>query len=92
MCFVTDDNELSDLMGNPNWADQGVKDRCADAEAFISLGCSGAVFGLKQRLEKDVKIIPAMRQAGTGQYFITLDNEKNFIILDRDRTIVIQQN
>jgi hypothetical protein len=33
-----------------------------------------------------------MRQAGTGQYFVTLDEEKKFIVLDKNRTIVIQSN
>jgi hypothetical protein len=90
MCFVTDDSELSSRIGNPSWADQGVKDRCSNAEAFIGLGCSGALFGLRQRLGKDIKIIPGMRQAGTGQYFVKLDEEKKFIVLDKDRTVILR--
>jgi len=91
LCFATDDGGLSELLGNPSWADLGIIERCADVEAFISLCCSGGVFGLKQRLGKDIKIVPGMRDAGTGQLFLALDEGKEFILIDRDRSIVIRK-
>ena len=91
LCAATDDGELSELMGNPSWADLGFIERCANAEAFISLCCSGGVYGLRQRLGKDIKIIPGMRQAGTYQLFMVLDEKKEFVLIDRDRSAVIQR-
>lgn len=91
LCFVTDDRDLSNLIGTPSWADLGLNERCANAEAFITLCCSGGVYGLRQRLGKDIKIIPGMRQAGTCQLFLTLDEKKEFVIIDRDRSAVIQR-
>ncbi len=90
LCMATDDSELSELHGNPGWADQGLKERCANSEAFITLSCSGGVFGLKQRLGKDIKIIPGMRDAGTFMSFLALDEKKEFVLIDRDRSTVIQ--
>jgi len=90
LCFATDDGELSELMGNPGWADLGLKERCANTEAFINLCCSGGVYGLRQRLGKDIKIIPGMRQVGTCQLFLALDKEKEFVLIDRERSAVIQ--
>jgi hypothetical protein len=49
------------------------------------------VFGLKQRLEKDIRIVPGMRDAGTWQSFLTMDEEKKFILIDKDRSTVIQR-
>ena len=90
-CRATDDGELKELYGNPDWADPGFNERCAEAEAFITLCCSGGVFGLKQRLGKDIRIVPGMRNAGTWQSFLTLDEEKKFILIDKDRSTVIQR-
>jgi hypothetical protein len=91
LCFTTDDSELSELMGNPGWTDQSLKERCANAEAFVTLCCGGGVFGLRHRLGNDVKIIPGMREVGTGQFFLVLDEGKEFILLDKERCDVIQR-
>jgi len=91
MCFATDDVELSNLMGNPSWADLGFNERSAHVTAFITLCCSGGVFGLKQRLGEDIKIIPGMREAGTCQLFLAMDDTKEFVLIDRDRSTVIQR-
>ncbi len=90
MCMGTDDGEISTLYRNPSWADPDFKERCANSEAFITLCCSGGVFGLRQRLGKDIRIVPGMRDAGTWQSFLVLDEKKEFVLLDRDRSIVIQ--
>ena len=90
-CRATDDGELIELYGNPNWAEPGFNERCANAEAFITLCCSGGVFGLKQRLEKDIRIVPGMRDADTWQSLLTMDEEKKFILIDKDRSTVIQR-
>ena len=83
-------SELSELRGwgNPTWA--GFNERCANTEAFIPLCCSGGVFGLRQQLGKDIKIVPGMRDAGTWQAVMTLDEKKEFVLIDRDRSTVIQ--
>ena len=91
LCFATDDGGLSELLGNPSWADLGINERCADTEALITLCCSGGVFGLKQRLGKDIKIVPGMRDLGTGQLFLALDDTKEFVFIDKDRSTVIQR-
>ncbi len=84
------DGEISELYRNPSWADQGFKERCANAEAFITLCCSGGVFGLRQRLGADIRIVPGMRDAGTFQSFLVFDEKKEFVLIDRDRSTVIQ--
>ena len=88
---ATDDGELIELYGNPNWADSGFNERYVNAEAFMTLCCSGGVFGLKQRLEKDIRIVLGMRDDGTWQSFLTMDEEKKFILIDKDRSTVIQR-
>jgi len=89
MCMDTEDSELSKLLGKPSWAGR-LKERCANVEAFITLCCSGGVFCMRQRLGKDIKIIPGMRDAGTWQMLTKLDEKKEFIVIDRDRFTVIQ--
>jgi hypothetical protein len=91
LCLTTDDSKLSEMMGNPSWADQNLKKRCANAEAFVSLCCGGGVFGLRRRMGNDVKIIPGMRQIGTVQFFLVLDEGKEFVLLDKERCDVIQR-
>jgi hypothetical protein len=91
LCFATDDGGVSDLLGKPSWADLGIIERCADVEAFITLCCSMGVFGLKQRFGKDITIVPGMRDAGTGQLFLELDEGKEYILIDRDRSTVIRK-
>jgi len=87
-CVYTDDSEFAKF-GDPSWRDQ-FKERCANVEAFITLCCSGGVFGLKQLLEKDIRIVPGMRDAGTFQVFSVLDEKREFVLIDRDRSTVIQ--
>ena len=89
-CMATDDGEISELYRNPSWADQGFKERCANSEAFITLCCSGGVFGLRQRLGEDIRIVPGLRDAGTFQSFLVFDEKKEFVLIDRDRSTVIQ--
>ncbi len=91
-CNLRDDVELElpELYRNTKFG-SGFNERCADAEAFITLCCSGGVFGLKQRLGKDIRIVPGMRDAGTWQSFLILDEEKKFILIDKDRSNVIQR-
>jgi hypothetical protein len=89
MCMDTDDSEYAKLLEDPSWTDS-LKERCANVEAFITLCCSGGVFCLKQQLGKDIKIIPGMRDAGTWQVLSVLDEKKEFVLIDRDKSTVIQ--
>jgi len=89
MCILNDDSEFTKMFGDPSWADL-FKERCANVEAFIPLCCSGGVFGLRQILGKDIKIIPGMRDAGTFQVLRVLDEKKEFVLVDRDRSTVVQ--
>ncbi len=89
MCTDTDDSEYAKMFEKPSWADS-LKERCANVEAFITLCCSGGVFCMKQKLGKDTKIIPGMRDAGTFQILSILDEKKEFVLIDRDKSTVIQ--
>ncbi len=89
MCMDTDDSEYVKMFEAPSWTD-GLEERCANVEAFITLCCSGGVFCMKQKLGKDTKIIPGMRDAGTWQVLSVLDEKKEFVLIDRDKSTVIQ--
>ncbi len=88
-CVYIDDNEYANPLKTPI-SRKRLKERCANVEAFIPLCCSGGVFGLKQLLGKDIKIIPGMRDAGTLQTFSVLDEKREFEIIDRDRSTAPQ--
>jgi len=88
-CVYIDDDEYANPRKNSIWRKR-LKERCANVEALIPLCCSGGVFGLKQLLEENIKIIPGMRDAGTFQTFSVLDEKREFVIIDRDRSTVIQ--
>ena len=87
-CSIMDDGELSEMFSQSKWG--GFNERCANVEAVISLCCSGGVFGLRQRLGKDVRIVSGMRDAGTWQVLSVLDEKKEFVLIDRDKSTVIQ--
>ena len=90
VCFVTDDPELSRLMGTPSWADLDFNKRCADAEAIITLCCRDAVLGVKRRLGEGIKIIPGMRNIGSGQVLFKMDESKEFALIDKNKSTIIQ--
>jgi hypothetical protein len=89
MCVDNDDSEYAKLFEAPSWT-ASFKERCANVEAFITLCCSSGVFCLKQRFGKDTKIIPGMRDAGTFQVLSMLDEKKEFVLIDREKSTVIQ--
>jgi len=89
LCILTHDREMPSGMGGDKWADPELADRCADAEAVIALCCIGGVLGVKKRLGKAVKIIPGMRTIGLSQFYFTLDETKEFVHVDKDRSTII---
>ena len=89
MCMDTDDSEYAKLFGEPSWTAR-LKEHIDTTEAFIPLCCSGGVFCLRQQLGKDITIIPGMRDAGTWQVLSVLDEKKEFVLIDRDKSTVIQ--
>ena len=89
LCTATHNRELPSGMGGDKWADPELADCCADAEAVITLCCAGGALGVKKRLGKAVKIIPGMRTIGLSHIYFTLDETKEFVRVDKDRSTVI---
>jgi hypothetical protein len=89
LCWHTADRYLSQIMGNPSWADQEFRRRCSGADAILALCCSTGIIGIKQRLEEEVKIIPGMIFVGMSQMSLRLDEEKEHVWIDPDKSRII---
>lgn len=90
LCSLTHDKELPTAMGGRQWADPELANRCADAEAVIALCCVGGMLGMKKRLGKAAKIIRGMKTVGLSQFYFTLDEAKEFVHIDKDRSTIIR--
>lgn len=90
LCSQAHDKELPTAMGGRQWADPELANRCADAEAVIALCCDGGMLGIKKRLGKAAKIILGMKTIGLSQFYFTLDEAKQFVHVDKDRSTVIR--
>ena len=89
LCALTHEKELPTAMGGRQWADPELANRCVDAEAVIALCCVGGMLGVKKRLGKDVKIIRGMKTVGLSQFYFTLDEAKEFVHVDKDKSTII---
>ena len=63
--------------------------RCARAEAVITLCCAGGTLGLKRLLPQGTKIVPGMKTVGVFQICKVLDKAGEFVRLDKDRSTAI---
>jgi hypothetical protein len=90
LCSLTHDKALPTAMGGRQWANPELANRCADAEAVIALCCVGGMLGIKKRLGKAVKIIRGMKTVGLSQFYFALDEAKEFIHVDKDRSTIIR--
>jgi|YelNatPaOPRAMG01_1025707.scaffolds.fasta_scaffold92407_2 hypothetical protein len=90
LCALTDERELPTAMGGRQWADPALANRCADAEAVVALCCVGGMLGIKKRLGKAAKIVRGMKTVGLSQFYFTLDEAKEFIHIDKDRSTIIR--
>lgn len=89
LCSVTHEEGVPTSFGGRRWADPELANRCADAEAVIALCCVGGMLGVKKRLGKAVKIIRGMKTVGLSQFYFTLDEAKESIHVDKDRSTII---
>lgn len=89
LCLLTHEKELPTAMGGRQWADPELANRCADVEAVIALCCVGGMLGVKKRLGKAVKIIRGMKTVGLSQFYFTLDEAREFVHVDGDRSTII---
>lgn len=76
-CFLSNEREQDYLE---------LADRCADAEAVITLCCVGGTLGVKRYLGKTAKIISGMRTLGLFQVCIILDEAKGFVYVDKNKS------
>ena len=90
LCLLTYEKGLPTAMGGRQWADPELANRCADAEAVIALCCVGGMLGVKKRLGKAAKIIRGMKTVGLSQFYFTLDEAKEFVHVDKDRSTIIR--
>ena len=90
LCTLTHDKELPTAMSGRQWADPELANRCADVEAVIALCCVGGMLGVKKRLGNAVKIIRGMKTVGLSQFYFTLDEAKEFVHIDKDRSTIIR--
>lgn len=91
LCTLTHDNELPTSIGGSQWADPELANRCADADAVIALCCVVGMLGMKRRLGKAAKIVRGMKTVGLSQFYFTLDEAKEFVHVDKDRSTVIRR-
>ncbi len=89
LCALTHDKGLPTAMGGRQWADPELANRCADAEAVIALCCVGGMLGVKKRLGKATRIIRGMKTVGLSQFYFTLDEAREFVHVDKDRSTII---
>ena len=90
LCTLTRDKEVATAMFGRQWADPELANRCADADAVIALCCVGGMLGMKNRLGKAAKIVRGMKTVGLSQLHLTLDEAKEFVHVDKDRSTVIR--
>jgi len=90
LCVLTHDKELPTGIGGDQWADPELANRCADGEAVIALCCVGGMLGMKKRLGKAAKIVQGMKTVGLSQFYFTLDEAKEFVHVDKDRSTIIR--
>lgn len=90
LCALTHDRELPSAMGGRRWADPELADRCAHAEAVVALCCAGGALGVKKRVGKAIKVIPGMRTIGLSQFYFTLDEAKEFVHVDKNKSTIIR--
>ncbi len=65
-------------------------DRCTDAEGVVTLCCVGGTLGVKRYLGKTAKIISGMRTVGVFQLYTILDEAKEFVCIDKDKSRMIR--
>lgn len=90
LCALTHEKELPTAIGGRQWADPELANRCTDAQAVIALCCVGGLLGMKKRLGKAVKIVRGMKTVGVSQFYFALDEAKEFVHVDKDRSTIIR--
>jgi hypothetical protein len=80
-CIISEDNSP----GESGWVGH-----CNDARAVVALCCAGGVAGLRVRLGKSVKIIPAMRTEGLTCNCSVRDKDSGYVYLDKNKSQVIR--
>jgi len=73
-------------------ADLELAEHCTDADAVVTLCCSGGTLGIKTRLGKTVKIIPGMRTVGVSLSYTVFDEAKEYVYMDKSRSKIIRMS
>ena len=71
-------------------ADSELVDRCADAEAVVTLCCTGGALGMDKRLAKRARTIPGMKTVGSSLSYTVVDEAKGLVYMDRERSKMIR--
>lgn len=71
-------------------ADAELVDRCAGAEAVLTLCCGGGTLGIDRRLAKRAQVISGMKTVGSSLSYTVVDKAKGLIYMDRERSKMIR--
>lgn len=87
-CLLAIDEELTDLFSegvtSPELSGSGV-----GSDTILSLSCAVGTLGLRKRLGESAKVIPAMKNAGIGQFKVIFDERKTFVHVDKENSTII---
>ena len=71
-------------------ADSELVDRCADAEAVVTLCCSGGALGVERRFGKTTRIIPGMKTVGSSLSYTVVDEATGLVYMDQEKSKMIR--
>jgi hypothetical protein len=86
LCLMSEDKEVAKMMGNPEWGDPELVNRLSGYDAIVALICGKGLLGIRRRLGKGVKLIPAMETKGTFLVYYSKDEAGRFITIDQEKT------
>jgi hypothetical protein len=81
LCNMSDETSGDDL---------GLTKACADLDGVLLLSCPAGSVGVRKRAGKNVKILPAMKTVGVFQRYLTTDNQKGLVFVDRNKSAMIR--
>lgn len=74
---------------NSSFSDEELVRVCTNADAIITLMCVEGTLGVRKTLGKSYKIVPGMKSVGRAFFYFTLDESKQFTVIDKGRSFII---
>lgn len=72
-----------------SFSDEELVRMCTNADAIITLTCIEGTLGVRKTLGKSSKIVPGMKTVGRAFFYITLDESKQFTVIDRGKSLIV---